>query len=99
MLGDGYSEKGMRAYVSCQGYNIFLTPCTRMDARLHLGLDPELIFILDDEYSVTCVVTEVAWYSPCVMWSRGGASGSIGGGRLEWVGGWVCGRGFVGIEL
>ena len=35
---------------------------------------------LDDEYSVTRVTTEVAWYSPCVRWVRGGASGSIDGG-------------------
>ena len=52
----------------------------------------------DDDYSVTRVATEVAWYSPCVMWIRGGASVRSDGGRLEWVVGWVCGRGFVGIE-
>ena len=38
---------------------------------------------LDDEYSVTRVATEVAWYSPFVMWSRGGASGRNDGRRLE----------------
>ena len=54
---------------------------------------------LDDEYSVTCVATKVAWYIPCVIWSRGGASGRSDGGRLEWVVGWVYGRGFVGIEF
>ena len=47
--------------------------------------------ILDDEYSVTRVATEVPLYSPCVMWSRGGDSGRIYVGRLEWVVDWVCG--------
>ena len=54
---------------------------------------------LDEEYSVTCVATEVSLYSPCVVWSRGGVSGRSNGGRLEWVVSWVCGRGFVGIEF
>ena len=48
---------------------------------------------------MTCVATEVAWYSPGVMWSWGGAIGRSNGGVLEWVVGWVCGRGFVGIEF
>ena len=30
---------------------------------------------LDEEYSVTCVATKVAWYSPCIRWSSGGAIG------------------------
>ena len=55
--------------------------------------------ILDNEYSLTRVATEVAWYSLCVIWSKGGASGRSDVGRLEWLVGWVCGRGFVGIEF
>ena len=58
-----------------------------------------MVSSLDDKYSVTRVATEVAWYNPCVMWSRGGASGRSDGGILEWVVGWVCGRGFVKFEF
>ena len=54
---------------------------------------------LDDEYSVTHVATEVASNILFVMWVRGGASGRSDGGRLVWVVGWVCGRGFVGIDF
>ena len=79
------------------GLEYLLNSCTRLDPRLHLGLDPEMGSSLDNNYSVTRVATEVAWYSPCVMWSRVGASGRSNGGRLEWVVGCVCGRGFVGI--
>ena len=66
---------------------------------MHLGLDPEVGSRLDDEYSVTCAATEVAWYSPCVMWSRDGSSGRINGGNLEWLVSWVYGRGFIGVEV
>ena len=52
--------------------------------------------ILDDEYSLTCVVTKTAWYSSCVIWSRGGEIGSSVDGRKVWVVGWGCGRGFYG---
>ena len=55
--------------------------------------------IFDGKYSVTRVSTEVAWYSPCVLWSRGGSSGSRNCGVLELVVSQVCGRGFVGIEF
>ena len=82
-----------------EGLEYLLNPCARLDAQLHPGLEPEVGYSLDDKYSVTCVATEVAWYSPCVMWSRGGASGRSDGGRLEWVVGWVSGRGFVGIDF
>ena len=51
---------------------------------------------LDDEYSVTCVATKVAWYIPCVIWSRGGASVRSDGGCKVWVIGWMYGRGFYG---
>ena len=74
-----------------------LNPCTRPDVRLHPGLDPEGGSSIDGDYSVACVAPAVAWYSVCVMCSRGGASGMSNGGRLEWVGGWVVGRGFVGV--
>ena len=79
------------------GLEPLLNPCVRLDAGIHPGMDLEMGSSLDDEYSVTHVATEVAWYSPCVMWSRGGANGTNDGGRLEWVVCWVCGRGFVGI--
>ena len=52
--------------------------------------------ILDGGYSVVCVAIKVAWYSPCVIWSRGGTSGRSDGGCKGWVVGWVCGRGFCG---
>ena len=73
------------------GLDTLLNPYARLDARLHLVLDPEVGSSLDDEYSVTRVATKVAWYIPCVMWSRVGESGRSYGGRLEWVVGWVCG--------
>ena len=44
-----------------------------MDAQLYLVLDPEVGSSLDDEYSVTCVTSKTAWYSPFLIWSRGGA--------------------------
>ena len=70
-----------------------------MDAQLHPRLDPEVVSSLDDEYSVTCVATEVAWYSPCVMWIRDGDIVRSDGGILEWVLGWVYGKGFIWIEF
>ena len=42
---------------------------------------------------------KAAWYIPCVIWSRGGASEKSDGGLLIWVVGWVCGRGCDGIEF
>ena len=51
---------------------------------------------LDDEHSVACVAAEVAWYSPYVRWSRGGAIVRIIGGKTGLVAGWGCGRGFSG---
>ena len=51
---------------------------------------------LDDKYSVTRVAAKVAWYSSCVRWSRGGAIVRSVGGRIVWVVGWGCGRGFSG---
>ena len=39
---------------------------------------------------------KVAWYIPCMIWSRGGVSGrSVGGGKV-WVVGWLCERVFYG---
>ena len=53
-------------------------------------------YSLDYEYSVTCVADKVAWYSPCMGWSRVGSSGRSFGGIKIWVVGWVCGRVFCG---
>ena len=64
-----------------------------------MGLDLEVGSSLDDKYSVTCVATKVAWYIPCVIWSRGRASGRSDGGILEWVVCWLCGRGFVAMDF
>ena len=61
-----------------------LKPCTLPYAQLHTVLDPEMGSRIDDEYSVTRVAIEVAWYIPCVMWISGGAGGSSDGGRLKW---------------
>ena len=58
-----------------------------------------MVSSLDDKYSVTRVATEVAWYGPFVMWSRGGAIGRSDVERLRWVVGWVCRRGVVVIEF
>ena len=49
---------------------------------------------LDDEYSVTRVAANVAWYSPYMRWIRGWEIGrSVGGGKT-WVAGWVFERVF-----
>ena len=42
------------------GLEYLLNPCAQLDAQLHMGLDPEVGSCLDDKYSVTRVVTEVA---------------------------------------
>ena len=47
-------------------------------------LDPEVVYSLYDEYSVTCVATKLAWCSLCMRCSRGGYSGSIFGGVKDW---------------
>ena len=63
------------------------------------GLDPEVVSSLGYDYSVTCVASNAAWYNPNVRWSRGGSSARSDGGRMLWVVGWVCGRGFFGCEF
>ena len=60
-------------------------------------MDPQEGSSLDDEYNVTRVAADVAWYSQCVMWSRDEAIGRSNGGILKWVIGWGCGRWIVGI--
>ena len=60
---------------------------------MHPELDPELGSSLDYEYSVTHVAAKETCYSPCVRWSRGGASGNSVGGEQDKGGG---GRGFSG---
>ena len=35
------------------GLKYLFNPCARLDARLHTGLDPEVVPRLDDKYSVT----------------------------------------------
>ena len=49
---------------------------------MHPGLDSEVVFSLEYEYSVTSVAAKVAWYIPCVRWSRGGMSARSDGGRI-----------------
>ena len=71
------------------GYQSLLNCYAQLDARLNLQLDPEVGSRLDGEYSVTRVATKVAWYSPCMICSRGGASASSGDGCKGWVVGWV----------
>ena len=44
-----------------------------MDTRLHPVLDLEVGYSLDGDYNVTRVAAKTAWYSSCVIWSRGGA--------------------------
>ena len=59
-------------------------------------MDPEVGSSLDDEYSVTRVVANVAWYNTCMICSRGGSCGNcFGGGKILMVG-WVCRREFCG---
>ena len=53
-------------------------------------------YSLDDKYSVTCGSTKVVWYSLCMIWSKGGASGSSIGLGINCVVCWVCGREFCG---
>ena len=55
-----------------------------------------MVSSLDDEYSVTYVATKETWYSPCVIWGRGGASGGSVGRRKVWVVDWGCVRAFYG---
>ena len=64
-----------------------------------MGLDPEVGSNLEYEYSVTLVAAKVAWYTPCVILSRGGTSEMSDGGIIWWVVGWVCVRGLLGINL
>ena len=54
---------------------------------------------LDGECSVIRVASNVAWYIPCVRWSRGGVSARSDGERIFWVVGWVCGRGFFECDF
>ena len=63
---------------------------------MHPVLDPEVGSSLDDKYSVTRVASKAACYIPCVRWGRGGASARSVGGRIGWVVGLACGRGFSG---
>ena len=49
---------------------------------------------LDGKHSTTRFTAKVAWYRPCMRWSRGGASGRCVGEGKIWVVGWVCRRGF-----
>ena len=58
-----------------------------MDTQLRQGLEPEVGSSLDVEDSVTRVAANAVWYSPCVIWIRGGASGRI-------LVNWLCVRGF-----
>ena len=78
------------------GNNHFLTPAhdwTHDSIRDgHLGLDPEVVYSLEYEYSLTREAVKVAWYSPCVRRSLSGASAMSMGGELIYVLGWVCGR-------
>ena len=66
---------------------------------MHKGLDQEVVFSLDYEYSVTRVSYKMSWYSPCVSWIRGGMSGRGVGGRTVYVVDWVCVRGLFGCVL
>ena len=54
-----------------------------------------MVSILDEDCSVNWVATQVAWYSPCVIWSKVGASGRSDDGILEWVVGSACGKGVL----
>ena len=58
-----------------------------------------MVYILEDEYSVTSVTTRAAWYNPCVKLSRGGESARSDVDRILWVVGPVCGRGFFGCDF
>ena len=58
-----------------------------------------MVYILEDKYSVTSVTTRAAWYNLCVIWNRGGDSARSDVGRILWVVGLVCGRGFFGCDF
>ena len=66
---------------------------------MHLGVNLEVEFSLEYGYSVTRVATKMAWYSPCVIWIRGGKSASSNGGIILQVVGWVCVRGCFGCNF
>ena len=42
---------------------------------------------------------KVDWYSPCMIWGRGGDIGRSVGGMQIWGVGWVYGRGFCGQDF
>ena len=58
-----------------------------------------MVSILDDKCSLTCVAAQSAWYSPCVIYSRGRASARFDGGIIQWVKDWVCGKGFFECDF
>ena len=48
---------------------------------------------LDAKYSVAHMATKMDWYTPCMIWSRGGSSIRSVCGAKGWEVDWVCGRG------
>ena len=72
------------------GKESLLNPFVRLDARLHLVLEPEVISSLDEKYSVTCVTSMGVWYSSFMIWSGGVVCESNYGGGEVWVVGWFC---------
>ena len=78
MLGAGYNLQIERLY-KLAGLDSILNACTRLDTRLHPGLNPEVGNSLEYKCSVTRVATNMAWYSPCVRYSMGGVSAMSGG--------------------
>ena len=62
------------------GLEYIINPSAQLDAKLHLGLDPEVGSSLDNKYTVTRVATKAAWDIPCVRLNMGRASGRSDGG-------------------
>ena len=54
---------------------------------------------LEEEYSVTRLAKNKAWYSTCVIWSRGETNARSDRGILLWVVVWVCGSEFFGSDF
>ena len=86
-------------YVIWGVYNLHLTPAHNWMNELIRDWTQEFDQALNTSTLWPVWLPKAACYSPCVRWSRGGASVRSDSGILVWVIGWVCVRGCVGIEF
>ena len=86
-------------YVSSWVYNLFLTPVHDWIQDCIRDWTQEWDLALNTSTVGPVWPPKAAWYIPCLIWSRGGASGRSDDGWLIWVVGWVCGRGCGGVDF